>query len=96
MLRVRRSERDERAVHGTAEPVSEAGPVLLQKGHSVDQGVDLRLEPLQQLVTLSGGDPAGLDRLVEPFLPGGDQRLLETVDGLALGPRDLGQRLAVA
>ena len=70
--------------------------MLFQERLAVHQCVDLRLEPLDQLVTLGGGDPAVLDRLVEPLLPGGDQRLLETVDGLAFGPCDLGQRLAVS
>ena len=94
MLRVGRREWNERAVHRAVEPVPEAeAEVATARRRTVDDGVDRRLQPLEHLVALGGREQPLVDRVVELLLRIGEQRLLQAVDGLALGPGDRGQRV---
>ena len=73
--------------------VAVAVVVTVRPDGAVDEVVDMVRRSLQQLVGLCLGDRAGLDRRVELRLGIGRDRLLETVDRLALRLRDLGEGL---
>ena len=66
-----------------------------EAGLALDERADPIGEVCLELVALRVGQPAGLDRVGEVGLRGGDESVDEAVDGLALGLGDLREARAV-